>query len=447
MDFSEIKTILKDAAQKADIRHFDVYYVTNKSVSAETLKSEISSFSSETSIGICFRCLVDGHFGYASSEKISETELRLLVSRAMNNARYTETEEDAILFEGADSYQEVQNEMLPMPSTSELCDLALKMQKATYEQSQYVSDGTQSSVGASQITVDLFNSYGLSLHKDASVYSAVVSAVVSKDGGSEDDYDYTFGKNFKGAAGLSDKVVASALSKLGAEEIDSGIYDIVISGKQMSVLLNTFSGIFSAKSVKLGLSLLAGKEGEKIAADSITLVDDPYAENLVAKTPFDAEGVPTKTKTVIKDGVLQTLLYDLETAKAMGKQTTANASKSGYSSPVVISPYYFGIEPGSVSFDELIARVKNGIYVTELKGLHAGANAVTGDFSIESAGYRIENGKIGGAVKSFTIAGNFYDLLKNADALSDHVTVGVPGVFSAFGSPDVLLRKVSIAGK
>lgn len=447
MDFSEIKEILADAAKTLGISHYDVYYVKNNSASAETFKDEISSVSSENSIGLCFRCLIDGKFGYASSEKITREELVALVAKAAENAAYIETEDDAVLFEGSPFYREVENARLPMPSAAELCDLALQIQKETYAESEYVTDGTESSAGATEISVDLCNSYGLSLHKEAYVYSAVAAAVVNKDGMSEDAYEYRLGKSFDNTKELSEKAVDKALSKLGAEELESGSYPIVISGKQMSVLLDTFSGVFSGKSAKLGLSLLKDKEGEKIASDIVTLVDDPYSEHLVAKAAFDAEGVSTETKTVIKNGVLQTLLYDLSTAKAMGKTPTANASKAGYASAIVISPYYFGIEAGETSFERMLAEAEGGVYVTELKGLHAGANVVTGDFSIESAGFRIENGKPGAPVKSFTIAGNFYDLLKGIEGLSDKVTVGVPGVFRAVGAPDALLKNVSIAGK
>lgn len=447
MSFEEMKAILSDAAKAAGIEHYDIYYSSSNSVSAETLKDEISAFSSEKSMGICFRCLVDGKFGQASCEMFTESELRTLVKRAAENAAYIEAEEQAVLFAGSPSYREVDNEVLSMPSAAELRERALKLQKQTYAESEYVTDGTQSMVAASDMSVDMYNSYGLSLHKDASAYQSLVAAVVGKDGEAEDEYDYVFGKSFDGADALSHKTVEKALSKLGASPLASGNYNVVISGKQMSVLLRTFSAIFSAKSVKLGLSLLKDKEGQKIASELITLVDDPFSDRLIAKTPFDAEGVATETKTVIEKGVLKTLLYDLSTAASMGKQTTANASKSSYAAPVLIAPYYFGIEAGDTPFDEMLKKAGNGVYVTELKGLHAGANSVTGDFSIESAGYRIENGKLAGAVKSFTIAGNFYELLKNITMLSDTVTLGVPGTFGGYGSPDALLENVSIAGK
>ena len=112
------------------------------------------------------------------------------------------------------------------------------------------------------------------------------------------------------------------------------------------------------------------------------------------------------------------MLYDLATAKKVGVSSTGNGQRASYTSPVNISPYNFYIKGGEKSFDALISGVEKGIYITELKGLHAGANAVTGDFSIESAGFLIENGKLGGAVKSFTVAGNFFDLLKNIEDIS-----------------------------
>ena len=150
---------------------------------------------------------------------------------------------------------------------------------------------------------------------------------------------------------------------------------------------------------------------------------------------------------VIENGVLKTLLYDLTTAKKAGVASTGNGQKGGYSSPVAIAPYNFSIAAGEDSTEALMAAVGNGIYITECKGFHAGANAVTGDFSIESAGFMIRDGKRAEPVKSFTVAGNFFELLKQIDRLGDTIRWGIPGGFTVFGSPDVLVRGVSVAGK
>ena len=164
------------------------------------------------------------------------------------------------------------------------------------------------------------------------------------------------------------------------------------------------------------------------------------------QTHFDGEGVATARRAVIEKGVLKTLLYDLTTAKKEGKQSTGNGRKGGYASPVAISPYNFSIEAGENSREELLRAVGNGIFITEAKGFHAGADAVTGDFSIESAGFVVRDGKRAEPVKSFTVAGNFFDLLKDIDRLGNEVHWGMPAT-TAFGSPDVLVRGMSVAGK
>ena len=447
MEFSQIKTILAEEAKALGITEYDIYFSRSASLSAETLKNEINSFSDSNNIGVCFRCIRDGKFGYASSELIREDELRALVSRAYENALYVEGDETAEIFRGSESYATVEDEELPEISTSELKQIALDLQKATYAADSAVVDGSQSGVGKIYATTDIYNSYGLELHNEIGAYQYLVDAVVNKDGESEEEYEYRFAKNFDGAMEIPAKVVKNALSKLGASHVGSGSYNIVFSGKMLAQLVATFSIAFSAKYAQLGISLLAGKEESKVASDIITMTDDPFSDLVLCKTAFDAEGVATATKNVIENGVLKTLLYDLATAKKAGKTTTANAAKSSYAAPTTIEPYCMFINAGDHSFDALLEKAGSGIYITELKGLHSGANASTGDFSLSSAGYRIENGKLCEAVNSFTIAGNFYDLLKNISALSDTVELARPGISRGYGAPAALVENMSVAGK
>ena len=212
----------------------------------------------------------------------------------------------------------------------------------------------------------------------------------------------------------------------------------------MCLLLGTYSGIFSSEAAQKGLSRLANAEGEQIAAEIVTLVDDPFHKDNPMPINFDAEGSPTHKKNVIENGKLCTLLYNLKTAAVAGKKTTGNASKAGYDGTVAVRPFTLYLENGSISEEELLRQVGNGVYITSLGGLHAGANAISGDFSLQSSGFMIEGGKKAGYVKSFTVAGNFYDLLKNITALASNLKM--PGM-GRLGSPSVLVEGLSIAGK
>ncbi|MBE6547098.1 MAG: TldD/PmbA family protein [Ruminococcaceae bacterium] len=447
MKFDAVKDRLIAEAEQAGIAEYEVYFMESTGVNAETLKDEISSFSSGVGGGVCFRCIVDGHMGSASTELLTEEEMRALVRRAVDHARYIESDEKAILFAGSERYATPSVPVASSADAAELKALALSLQRKVYAASPYVADGTQTAAFAEEIRMELLNSHGLRLSGQGTVKGVYVQAVVQKDGESSDAFDFTLESEGAALDALPVSTVAEALSKLDAKEIESGKYDVIISGKEMRSLLSAFSSVFSAKNAQMGLSLLKGKEGEPIAAEGVTLVDDPMREGCPMQTAFDGEGVATYRKNVIENGVLKTLLYDLATADKAGVATTANGQRLSYAEPVSIRPYSFYLAAGMIGEEELKQRLGNGLYITEFKGLHAGCNAVTGDFSIESAGYVVRNGKCCEAVKSFTVAGNFFDLLREVEALSECVKFGIPSGFTCFGSPDVLLRNMSIAGK
>ena len=446
MNFEQAREILVSAAKAAGLKEYEIYYMQSESASAETLKDEISSFSSSVEGGISFRCISGGKMGYASSELFLEEELRELVKRAISNAANMDGDDVPEIFAGSESYPEATHKIPDDISAATLKDVALELQKKTYGESEYVADGTQSGAFVSKVDVALSNSYGLELRNTLGTCGSYVQAVINRDGEAESEFKLCEGFEGEKYDTMSKRTVDGALEKLGAGEVDSGKYDIIFSAKEMKSILATFCSVFSGKMAHEGLSLLAGKVGEKIAADCITLVDDPMRKGSSMQTSFDGEGVATYKKNVIENGVLKTLLYDIATAKKVGCKSTGNGHRASYTSPVGIAPYSFYIKAGEKSLDELMEGVEKGIYITELKGLHAGANAVTGDFSIESAGFMIENGKKGRAVKSFTVAGNFFELLLGVEDISNKVDFSF-GSLTAFGSPDALVRNMSVAGK
>ncbi len=447
MKFDDVKEYLIAEADRMGLSEYEVYYMESSDISTETLKDEISSFSFGTRGGVCFRCIVDGHMGSASTELFTEEEMKELPARAVENAKSIEGDDKAILFEGSDKYAELTSENKKAPSSAELKEMALDIQRQTYEGCEYITDGTQAAVFTGETRTELMNSHGLRLSNTVSMSGAYVQAVVQKDGEAQEGFDWTLSLGKDELCALSKKATNKALSKIGAAEVDTGKYSIIISGEKMHDLLSAFTSSFSAKAAQLGMSRLRGKEGERVAADIITLTDDPLREGSPVQTTFDGEGVATYKKNVIENGVLKTLLYDLSTAYKAGRESTANGQRGSYSTSVGIAPYSFYINAGRKSLEDLLSDMQNGIYITEFKGMHAGCSAVTGDFSIESAGFIVRDGKLCEAVKSFTVAGNFFDLLLNIKDISSNVHFGIPSGFTTFGAPDVLLTDMSVAGK
>lgn len=442
MNFNEIKEIISKACEKYGVSEYEVSYSIGENISAETLKDEISAFSSGESASVSFRCIVDGHMGYASTSYFESDEIEDLVLRASENAKAIENNDVVVIFKGSESYGKTTAPEPEIVDAAELKKKAMELQKSTYAVNDAVVDGTQSIAISFRDEIYLYNSHGLELSNRVGMTGCYVVAVVNKDGESRDNFEFAGSIHGEEFDKLPEKAVNGALDKIGATEIPTGKYNVVIDGSQMRSLLSAFSPSFSAKNAILGMSLLAGKEGEKIAADIVNITDDAMRDGCPVQTPFDDEGVATYKKNVVENGVLKTLLYDLTTAIKTGKQTTGNGRRGGN-----IAPYNFGISAGGDTLDELFCKAGDGIYVTGVKGLHAGANAITGDFSVESEGFLIKDGKKAGPIKSFTVAGNFFELLRNVDSLSNEVKWGIPGGFTVFGSPDVLIKNMSVAGK
>ena len=447
MNFECMKEALVRAAEQAGIKEYEIYFEREESLGVETLKDEISAFSSGVTGGICFRCLVDGKMGYASGELLTEDAMADLVKRAISNAKCIDSEDNPILYGGSDAYATVN---LPEPKLADpslLRQTALDLQAKTYAENPAVGDGTQTYLFSTTSEVRLCNSKGLDLSNRVGMSAGYANAVVRVGDEAQEAFEAGMGSTMEELEYLSHTAVEKALSKIGATGVESGKHNVVFTGEQFRNFLSTFAEVFSAKNAQLGLSLLAGKEGETIAAPCITITDDPLREGYPLQTPFDGEGVATYRKNVVENGVLKTLLYDLTRAEKAGKQSTGNGQKHGYASSVSIAPYSFSVSAGNKTLDELIEMAGDGILITECKGFHAGANAVTGDFSIESAGFRIRDGKRAEPIKSFTVAGNFFDLLKSVHAIGNEIRWSPFGGFTTFGSPDLLVLGMSVAGK
>lgn len=445
MNYQEFKSCIVARCDELGIAEYELYYQTAESASVSVYQHEINQFSAALEGGICFRCIHEGKMGYASTERLGEDSAFRLVERALDNAAHLEAGEPVFLNEGGKVYAELPAENVEIPETDALVDTVLATQEKLYGADPAVIDGCTTQGVAERSRIAIFNSRGLDLHEQTTLVGLVVGAVVSDGSEMANDYQIALGSLDRiDTDALTKKAAKTALAKLGGEPAPTGKYPVVFDPEAMSDLLSTFASVFSAENARKGLSRLAGKEGEEIAASGVTLVDDPACPGSFLQRSFDAEGSPAYRKNIIEGGRLNTLLYDLKNAALAGKETTGNASKANYDSPVGIRPFTLYLKAGETSEEEVLKKAGAGVYINSLGGLHAGANPVSGDFSLQSAGFLIENGKKTARVKSFTVAGNFYELLKNITCVANNLEF--PGM-GTVGSPSVLVEGLSVAGK
>lgn len=445
MEFSVFKKLVIARCKELGLADYELYYQMAESISTSAYQHAISEFTSATEGGVCFRCIVKGKMGYASTESLTVEQAAAIVDRAVDNALVMEAEEQVFLGEGGKTYAPLQERNLTMPTAEALIGKVLSTQEQLYAADAAVIDGCETQGIAERSRTAIYNSRGLDLSCENILSALVVGALVSNGEEMADAYDIKLGAlEDMDTAAMTQKAAKTALGKLGGEVAPTGQYPVIFHPEAMCSLLSAFCGIFSAENAQKNLSKLAGQEGSAIAAPMVTLVDDPFCPKNPVNRNFDAEGSPTYRKNLIENGVLQTLLHNLKTANKAGVQTTGNASKAGYDAPVGIRPFTLYLAAGTITEEELLQKAENGVYIKSLSGLHAGADPVSGDFSLQSAGFMVENGEKTIPVKSFTVAGNFYEMLRNIEAVGsnlEHPNMG------NVGSPSVLVQGLSIAGK
>ncbi len=431
-----IKKAVAEAAKAYGAEGYEIKIGSSTSAAVEALKDDISSVTYDKSTSISVRCVKSGKSGYASGNIVTPEEASELVRRACESALVVDDADEVPLFEGSPEYHEVEKKEVIIPSAEEMIKETMDLQTKLMA-SEKVVDGSQSMMQVSASESSFFNSAGLDLSYESGYVAKGAVAAVKDGDDAEENYEMKFADEMSNDE-LIKLAVDGAVAKLGGSPVDSGKYNIILESGAMRSILAVFSSVFSARSAFLKTTLLAGKEGEKVAADIVTLIDDPFHEKKFGHCPFDAEGVAVYTKSVIENGVLQTLLYNRMYAKKFDKETTGNATSA---KGIGVQGLY--LKEGTLSQDELLEKLGDGLYITDLSGLHAGVNAVSGDFSLQAAGFLVEGGKKTRAVKNITVADNYYKFLFKVTEIANNLSFGTG---SSYGAPDVMFSDISISG-
>ena len=237
---------------------------------------------------------------------------------------------------------------------------------------------------------------------------------------------------------LVKKACDEALLKLGATPVESKVYPILMHKDAMSSLLSGFFSMFTGEAAIRNLTALKDKLGEKIVSEKVTIIDDPLNKDAIMQSAFDDEGVATSTKEVVKDGVFKMFLHNLKTAKAFNTLPTGNGTLGGS-----ITPLNFHIKNGDVSYEDAIKSMKEGLIIDSMAGLHAGLNPISGDFSAQSRGFLVKDGKIERPVTLIVVSGNFLKMLSDVECICSDLEFS----YNGFGSPSILFKGLPVSGK
>jgi PmbA protein len=234
-----------------------------------------------------------------------------------------------------------------------------------------------------------------------------------------------------------------AISALKVKSIETKNTTLILSQFALQDLLEyTLFNAIQADSVQRGQSPFKGKIGEKIVSEYLTIYDDGLYSGGMNTWLFDGEGVPQQKTLIVDKGVLVNFLYDTYAAKKEGRESTGNASRNGYLSTPSIDTTNFHIMPGTISADDLIRQVDDGLLVYYLQGAHS-SNPVSGDFSVVATPvWKIRHGEIVSASRSVMIAGNIFDVLNNIKLVGNNERQ-VGGLVA----PWIMVENVRVIGK
>lgn len=450
MNIEKFKNILFEKASEYGFSDFEIYYRKSADFKINVFKGDVEKYQNNSMRGVSFRGLYNGYMGYSYSEKTDEEDITYILNEAKLNSEILENKNEEFIYDGNSVCEKLDlySEKIAELSSEQQIEMCKRAEKAALCFGEEVVSCSSCFAGSGEGEVFIANSKGLLRFEKMNYFIAYISVSAERNGQRKSAGEFWSGsdiENFNPEI-LGKNAAKKAISYLGGISLSSEKRNSVLKNEAFAQLIGTFIGGFYAENVQKGFSLFKGKLNEKIASDCITIKDVPLLSNGFASCSFDSEGVASFNKTVIEKGILKTFLYNLKSAKADGVQSTANGFKSGYKSSVSTSATNFVIEPGKLSFNELLENMKDGILITDFSGLHSGANSVSGDFSLGADGFVVRDGKISDAFEQITVAGNFYELLLNVKEISDDLFYNMPSANGAVVSPSVFVGEIDTAG-
>jgi len=446
---ANFKEKLINKAKIAGFSDCEIYYRRGRSFESRVFKSEVSDYKNSSFEGLAFRGTYHSKMGYAYTERVAPEMIDVIIANAAANAEIID-DSDAGLCREPGKYTEMQTYYEPLNAVKQeqKIEAAKVMEYTALAYDPRIKSVPHCTTGTAEDEIIIANTYGLELSHRRNFALAYIYPQAEESGKTKLSGELWYGQRWEDFS--PEKLAADAarrtLSYLNAEPVKSGRYRILLSNETAVDLFKVYTGIFFAENVQKGFSLLKGKLGESIANPILTIRDDAVCEKSLGHIPFDAEGVAARNKAVIENGVLKTYLYTLKSAAKDNVPSTGNGFRSGIHGAISTACTNFYIVPTKRTHNDMLLGLGDGLYITELTGLHSGANLVSGDFSLSATGFLVSNTKIGQPVEQITIAGNFYQMLQDVVGVGGDLKFDMPGRMGTAGAPSVLISGLEVSG-
>lgn len=442
-DLNDLAAVAVAAARDGEA--VEAYAEESRHTDVEARKGVVEGLTSAESRGVGVRVITGGRLGFAYAADPSDDEIVATVERARENATLGTEDENNVLAD-ASEYEPIAglffDEQAAMPADDKV-SLALQVERVAVSSDPNVGKVEQCGFGDAIGRVAIASTTGVSAEFRRTGCWCVAVTLAERDGDTQTGFSFQVAHR---AADLDPDAVAReaaerAARMLGAVKPQTQRVPVLLDPFAASSFLGVLAEALSAESVQKGRSLFADLVGERVGADVFTLVDDGRLLDGPAAAPFDDEGVPAGRTDLIGAGVLNGFLHNTYTARRGSTTSTGNASRAGYRSTPGVGATNFYVQPGSMSFESLLAKADGGVLIQDVSGVHSGANPISGEFSVGATGLRIAGGALGEPVREMTIASTLPDMLKSVAAVGSDLRF-----FSSVGTPSILIGQMTLAG-
>jgi PmbA protein len=446
-DLREIAVDVIDRARRAGATMAEAVVRDGTEFSTVVRRGEVETLKEAGSRALGLRVFLGQQAASTYSSDFTPEGIEMLVSGAMELAKITSPDptsglpDKSELGQIAGDLQLYYDDVYSL-APEERIEYARRAEKAALDSDPRLTNSDGGSFDAGTGRKVLANSLGFVgeyRRSLCSVYAAPIARAV--DGAMQRDYWYSSARTLSkldSPENVGREAARRTLRRVGARKIASTRVPVVLEPTVAASIIDNIFDAATGDAVYRQATFLVDQLGQKVAGENITLIDDGTMVGGFGSSPFDGEGVPTRRTVVIEKGVLKSYLLNTYTARKLGLKTTGNAARGLAGTPATGSGNFF-LEPGTRTQQQIIAGVKQGLYVTEFLGF--GVNLVTGDFSRGASGLWIENGELTYPVEEITIAGNLKDMLNNI------AEIGSDLVFrSSMACPTLRIDGMTIAG-
>jgi PmbA protein len=446
--FSATADRILEAAATGGASEAEAFFAHGRELTVKAYDGEVESLTSAESQGVGVRVFTDSRMGFAYTSDLTDEGVRRAVAQALDACRYNEPDEHNGLPELTviDDMPELVAQDFDARSVEDRVAMALELDRLTAEQNPEVKRTAGAVYSDERGRNELYNTRGLRSAFDATVAYAYVESIAERGEEMQSGFSFTYGRS---ASALDLRACAAEAADrgarlLGASQVAGRTTAVLFEPWAAASLIGTLASSISAEAVQKGRSLLAGKLGEAVAASVVSVVDDGRRADGLASRPWDGEGVATRRTVIIDRGVLRSYLHNTYTARRDGTaHSTGNASRGSHKSTPELAPSNLVLVPGEESAAALLARMGDGVLISDVHGLHT-VNPVTGEFSLGIGGFLVEDGELGAPIREMTVAGTMLGLLQAVEAVGSDLRFMVGGGF--VGAPSLLARDMPISG-